>query len=296
MARVIDIFKRLLGRKASVMDVGRVYDEICKILPSRQVLRLTPVRAEDTTVLDCKLGGVPYMPSGFEWPKGRGVYESEALRLLVQINFSRLPHLDGYPDKGILQVFCSSNADKVLYGMGAHSSDRRQQDGFRVIYHKDIVEDVNELMTGKEMPQFEVACDFPFEGEFVLLPESISNDCVTSSDFRFHDVAVEVINKLYEKKIVSLSELDADFRDTLYAQGVSHGCHIGGYSYFTQDDPRYDAHYASHQVTLLQIDSHQDADGCYDISWGDGGVANFLIENEKLKNCDFSSVIYNWDC
>ncbi|ETJ18863.1 hypothetical protein Q604_UNBC18576G0001, partial [human gut metagenome] len=30
--------------------------------------------------------------------------------------------------------------------------------------------------------------------------------------------------------------------------------------------------------------------------WGDGGVCNFFINKDKLKNLDFSDVLYNWDC
>ncbi|MBR2106315.1 MAG: DUF1963 domain-containing protein, partial [Treponema sp.] len=29
---------------------------------------------------------------------------------------------------------------------------------------------------------------------------------------------------------------------------------------------------------------------------GDMGIGNFLINNEDLQNCDFSNVIYYWDC
>jgi len=30
--------------------------------------------------------------------------------------------------------------------------------------------------------------------------------------------------------------------------------------------------------------------------WGDMGVACFLIEPERLSRCDFSNVLYTWDC
>ena len=32
------------------------------------------------------------------------------------------------------------------------------------------------------------------------------------------------------------------------------------------------------------------------VMWGDSGIANFFINREKLRRCDFSDVIYNWDC
>lgn len=30
--------------------------------------------------------------------------------------------------------------------------------------------------------------------------------------------------------------------------------------------------------------------------WGDSGICGFFINREKLKELDFSDVIYNWDC
>jgi uncharacterized protein YwqG len=45
---------------------------------------------------------------------------------------------------------------------------------------------------------------------------------------------------------------------------------------------------------LFQMDS--DANEMVYISWGDLGVCNFFIEESKLKNLDFSDVIYYWDC
>jgi uncharacterized protein YwqG len=32
------------------------------------------------------------------------------------------------------------------------------------------------------------------------------------------------------------------------------------------------------------------------MQWGDMGVANFFINSEKLKQKDFSDILYTWDC
>ena len=34
----------------------------------------------------------------------------------------------------------------------------------------------------------------------------------------------------------------------------------------------------------------------FDIIWGDVGTGVFLIPAEKLRACDFSEVVYNYDC
>lgn len=48
-------------------------------------------------------------------------------------------------------------------------------------------------------------------------------------------------------------------------------------------------------MLLFQLDSdyHDSRDR---ILWGDCVIGNFFINREKLKSCDFSDVIYNWDC
>ncbi|MCA0296331.1 MAG: DUF1963 domain-containing protein [Actinobacteria bacterium] len=48
-------------------------------------------------------------------------------------------------------------------------------------------------------------------------------------------------------------------------------------------------------TALLQLDSSLD-DPSGEIMWGDMGVACFLIEPERLSRCDFSNVLYTWDC
>ena len=42
---------------------------------------------------------------------------------------------------------------------------------------------------------------------------------------------------------------------------------------------------------LFQLDSDSDK-----VLWGDVGIGNFFINTEKLKNLDFTDVLYNWDC
>lgn len=45
-----------------------------------------------------------------------------------------------------------------------------------------------------------------------------------------------------------------------------------------------------YDTLLLQMDSDEF------VEWGDAGVANFFINSEALRNCDFSRVWYYWDC
>ena len=71
-----------------------------------------------------------------------------------------------------------------------------------------------------------------------------------------------------------------------------------GWPSFTQEDPREPGGPLEEFGTLLlQIDSvYNEEEREYDVLWGDCGVANFFIRREDLENCDFSRVLYNWDC
>ena len=103
-----------------------------------------------------------------------------------------------------------------------------------------------------------------------------------------------------DNQIESFWDLDDDesFDDILEEiNDEISGCgnKIGGYPYFTQSDPREYDGLDVYDTLLLQIDSMDDYENGY-IMWGDGGVCNFFINREKLKNLDFSDVLYNWDC
>jgi uncharacterized protein YwqG len=69
---------------------------------------------------------------------------------------------------------------------------------------------------------------------------------------------------------------------------------MGGYAYFTQEDPRVRHAPDDNWLLLFQMDS--DSNESIEIMWGDMGVANFFILSEDLKNLNFDNVWYNWDC
>lgn len=104
---------------------------------------------------------------------------------------------------------------------------------------------------------------------------------ITATDYRFHDVY---------KSILDNDKLREEFEEIYYRILSNWGGHqIGGYPYFTQEDPRYDFD-KEKDFLLLQMDSDRH------FGWGDAGVANFFIEQSKLESLDFTEVLYNWDC
>ncbi len=65
-------------------------------------VRITPSQ-ENAGLADSKFGGDFYLPAGAEPPE---------MEFLAQVNFSQVPRLEGFPDKGLLQFFLCTDEDR----------------------------------------------------------------------------------------------------------------------------------------------------------------------------------------
>lgn len=281
-------------------DINKMLDEIDKKIPPKPMVKLTPKRAENLSVFESKLGGVPYMPADFKYPKGKsGIFEDRPLRLLAQLNFEKLPHIENFPEKGILQFFCSDDEEDGVYGL--NFDNRTEQNGFRVIYHENIIADESRLMPKEKLPAFtDGGYGFPFKGEFLLKASAAEMCPVSAEDHHFEKILLEVLNKISGKeykKIYELGGKEEEICEKIYEIRACEQTCIGGYPFFTQDDPRgYTKKLADYDVLLFQCNSSCEDNSEDEIMWGDMGVANFFITEEDLKNRDFSKAAYNWDC
>lgn len=298
--------KRTFDRK-TLDKLARLLKRVDEKCPPKPRLALKPVRAENISVFDSKLGGVPYLPKEMGYPKAlEGNFAGSPLRLLAQLNFERLPRVEGFPDKGILQFFAGSDGDDVI---GVEFDDYFSQNGFRVIYHENIVEDTSRLISEADMPKFdeEDYC-FPFSGEFLLTAGEVRDTPVSSADFRFEPAVVEAFNELFGGNITGmyvinggqgLAQVDGPLHDAVHQVRSQLGTCIGGFPFFMQDDPRgFSEEYAKCDILLFQLDSEITENGAPEdeIMWGDSGVGNFFISSEDLARRDFSRVLYTWDC
>lgn len=226
-----------------------------------------------------KLGGVFYSPPGFAWPL---TTEQQPMWPLAQLNFAELPHLDGFPDRGILQFFITGDD---LYGMDF--DDQTRQSGFRVVYHPEVG-DLSFPNPDQPDPA-QLTVPFTRSHRISATPATMP---MTVSDWRFE----EAISQSWwrctgaepaPEMVRAAADLLLDATD----EAPFAGHQLGGHPFFTQDDPRgYTEGLRGHTTVLLQIDS------VGDICWGDVGVACFLIEPERLSRRDFSTVLYTWDC
>lgn len=197
--------------------------------------------------------------------------------LLAQINFAQMPALDGFPKTGILQFYIAG--DDL---MGMNFKDFTKQSNFRVVYHKDV-EDIHSISTNIDYSKFYFPLSTQLKIRFELTEKPMS--CVENKFGELFNKAVGL------EKNISLYDLPESVYDMIAEKFDATGHRIGGYPFFTQNDPRAEKPvYNKYTMQLLQIDSDDD------IMWGDCGVCNFLIAAEDLAACKFDDVLYTWDC
>ena len=232
----------------------------------REMIRIKLSLSDSLALTDSKFGGMPYVPKGGSLPTSA---EGKPLFMLAQINCEQLPENNIYPKKGLLQFWIADTED---YLFGLDFDNPCSNDFKRVLYYPTI----DEALSIDDFIE-----DYVFD-----------NDNLTFSldENSAQKLFIEKWNETFSDKIEYLYQLpnEADFIRDLDSTGHK----IGGYPYFTQDDPRKDND--PHTLLLLQIDSDDIED--VEIIWGDCGVANFFINPEDLAKCQFDDVMYNWDC
>jgi len=247
-----------------------------QLLATRQpFIRAKSQPTRNTQLWESKVGGQPYLPKGAVWPTDPSGKE---LFFLAQLNFAEMPPLAPFPTEGIVQFFI---ADDDLYGMDF--DDGENPDTFRVLYHAQVLKNPTQLRT-----------DFPplRDYEDDLLPHrpdecyplafSLEEELMPMTDYQFaQQFGGDFFQKFGEKEWDVVDEFGKIFR--------SDGHKIGGYAYFTQDDPR---RADDPMLLLLQLDSDEQMD----LMWGDMGVGHFFIREKDLAARDFSRVLYDWDC
>lgn len=270
---------------------NQVLEETDKVVLPRQTVWFDIERGK-TDLYDNKIGGTPYFPKNMEYPKGSN---NQPLVLLAQLNFDTIPHIEPYPKTGILQFFITPND---IYGLNWDNLD--VQKDFRVIYHSTIAD---ETQTPPEII-LEHKYDVPFVGEYKLIPNEITTMVGDASSETFVDEFVSNFNKMADKEIQnmfgsplkSIMDLDDGSIEELCQRNSRKKAHIGGYPHFTQYDPRDKQRYSKYDLLLFELDSIHDKKKNIDIMWGDCGIGNFFISQANLKECNFSEVLYNYDC
>ena len=244
-------------------------------------LKITPSYSNNLSLWESKFGGYPYFPKSLQYPHNP---QGQPLTLLTQLNFSEIATLKGFPTKGILQFYIDSHHD--LYGF--NEDDMTDQSHFRIIYFEEIEQNETALITDFSfLPNLDDLETFlPFIGSFALSFEQ-KKEPISGCDYQLEKLIEDFVDN--QAEALDYCDLLDDYLD--FYDGEDHK--IGGYPFFTQDDPRLQLTDTIEPYQLLfQMISDDEAD----IMWGDAGVGNFFIQPSALETLDFSRVIYYYDC
>jgi len=242
----------------------------------------------EDNILGSKIHGTPYWEKNGIIPLDN---KSKPMALMAQINLSKMPQLPHFPKEGILQFFLSL---EDTYGMNFNKAIDHKYN--KVIYWPN-----------PDMEKYSTYPEINIEDSPANIPLSIESDDIKMescgiADQYYYDQFLE--NTLIPKfPTLNTDELfdaicEEDTDDLL---GDNSGSKMGGFAYFTQDDPRNSNELnkawslkeedKEEIIVLLQLDSDHD-----EMMWGDCGVANWHILKEDLLKLDFSKVFYTWDC
>lgn len=156
-----------------------------------------------------------------------------------------------------------------------------------MVYHETVEKDSSKWMA--DFPTFDEEHYFSVEKECALTFKR-SDEMMSANDYRFNAIT-KIDGMLKDATDEDYDEYD-QIMEEHYEIASGQGSKLGGYPFFTQEDPRAYEEYTEYDTLLLQIDTEEDLG----IMWGDAGVANFFIAKENVTKRDFSKVLYNWDC
>lgn len=286
---------------------------------------------EAFTVTDSHLGGAPYVPHDGQIPVD---IKGNQLWLCAQINFAQVPHMEGFPASGLLQIFLE---DWHVGDFGLDVDVFPPQDYWRVVYYQEIDETVTmEECEAKmavpwaearrsnmprpadkfDLEDIEGGHDYLWRCPAVPLKvcfQGVELEEVNDEDFRFEQFFAAALatrvpgadpKEFRPYALAYDTPQEREALDKIHRQIKNGGCKLGGYPSYLQDDPRlYDEDgegWADCDTLLLQL-----YDDTYNYPQEDidemdlplnGGPLNFMIRAEDLKNCDFSRVLAQWAC
>jgi uncharacterized protein YwqG len=247
---------------------------------------------QKTSWWQSKIAGFPYLPKNFDYPKTK---QGEYLYLLAQINFEEVPSLEVFPNRGILQFYIAKNS---LYSHDCYNPTNQSE--FRILYfpepdlnEKNIITNFDFLPvlwdSDNDVIPFYICPSYnPHQNDCFALEFALKFAPISDCDYQF--------DSLLGSDIWDVLTVDNYRLRNWYQNQFTFGHKLGGYAHFTQDDPREFFTEEEPYILLLQIDSDDSAFEKIYIQWGDLGVCNFWIKESALKKCDFSEILYYWNC
>ena len=299
--KMLESNERARAQAKEVYDLARKITAEIHAEHHRPAVRFT-LEPGEPGIFESKAGGTPYLPHDMPWPlDGRGV----GMNLLAQVDCTGLAGLPDFPSAGLVQFFIAWDD---VYGADFSQEERlTDTGGFRVLWHETVDHSVTAEEVEARRPPLPEDNDPLFltplcKGPCRIVLKAAVEQGMNENDPCFDplftakwnrarpDLPIDrkwKLHSLVAQRLRDYSATDQPGWNAPYHQ-------LGGYPYFTQQDPRPGV-YDDLDVLMFQLDTDMTDDGDL-VLWGDAGVCNFFIIRDALRRRDFSRVAYTWDC
>lgn len=232
----------------------------------------------DPSILDDKIGGIPYLPIGEEYPTD---IDGNPMSLLIQINLKNV-ELNGFPNKGILEIFISSNENAVdLFDFDYKNYSVVKYFSEGLEYQTQITEIKNMFIANPikiELKKNKMILPYNMNDRNTvnLLLDIIEEKC--NVELRY---PMEIENKTGIDYYTLIDEIEKQYTFT---------SNIGGYpSFMNEPDMSYDI---KTDKCLLYLGSNLERKLCFG---PDAGSLYVFINSNDLINCNFNNFYCNFD-
>lgn len=242
---------------------------------------------DDFSLGESKIGGMPHLPSGFEWP----YFKNEPLVFIAQFNLSEVKEYDTenkLPDTGIMYFFYEG-------GIEVWGDEPTDKDGFKVIYYDGALDSLEKIKNPTRVDTREY-------DDIIIKPCKLSFAAEKSYP----------LDQMIESDEIDYEVIDDEYYEENEEQVINK---MFGYPDLVQGDVFYTAaevYFKKNKITypskkeyktafkkelnewqlLFQIDSDDNAD----VMWGDVGRVYFMIRNSDLESQNFDDCWIEFQC
>lgn len=223
------------------------------------------------TIFETKVGGFPYLPKDMMFPKDKNGVD---MRLLVQIKCDDLEYLEGFPNKGILQIFTSKS-----FNFGSNPENPFDNSNFKIIYHPTIdktirLDDLYKKTLLNELEEYPIRMECP-------LYFTRTVDTISITDYHYLKEFKNILGTYNNYKDFTLEEITP-----LISSDESIFNKVGGNPNFINPDNRKE----ENNLDTLLFQLHNDNNI---VNVGKNILIKFYINSNDLKQLNFDNVFYH---
>ena len=267
-------------------------EQILSVLESTKLpcVHITPESDRTPGPTDSKFGGDYYLPAGAE---------ASELEFMAQINFAQVPHLKGFPERGLLQFFLRTGSDEFEGFIEDDSAWRSDAGFFQVHWYPEAPTDGP--VHSDTVPEERWAMDKVTGGMKFASAEEVATLGLGVEGFFFDlgfETGAETVEKLfladYQRQEAGEPDENPEGYDLGDCSGVmdltedfgNWGFKLGGHPALRYDDIRLDdTAYQAYSQLLFQFDLSLLSQSC------DADTICFFIKPEDLEACRFDDIL-----